>query len=90
MTFTATGAALGLAWARDYPPSAIFQQPDDGYMEDYYVVPWVRIQPYLMGMVLGYILYKLRNTEKLKMNSIALTWCWVRAEVDNKATFLTK
>ena len=50
-------------------------------MEDYYVVPWVRIQPYLMGMVLGFILFKLRKTEKLKMNSIALTWCWVRNRI---------
>ena len=48
-------------------------------MEDYYVVPWVRIQPYLMGMILGFILFKLRKTEKLKIHSIAVTWCWVRA-----------
>ena len=76
-----TGVAIGLAWDRDYPPSAMLQGPGDTYMEDYYVVPWVRIQPYLMGMVLGYILFKLRKTEKLKMNSIALTWCWVRTRI---------
>ena len=76
-----TGGAIGIAWDKDYPPSAMFQAPDDGYMENYYVVPWVRIQPYLMGMVLGFILFKLRKTEKLKMHSIAVTWCWVRTRI---------
>lgn len=73
-----TGVAIGLAWDNDYPPTAALMGSSSTYMEDYYVVPWIRIQPYLMGMILGFILYKLRTTEKLKLNSIALTWCWVK------------
>ena len=73
-----TGAAIGLAWVNDYPPTGALQSGSEGYMENYYVVPWVRIQAYLLGMILGFILYRLKSTEKLKLNSIALTWCWVK------------
>merc|ERR1719376_898709 len=30
-------------------------------------------------MILGFILYKMRNNKKLKLNSIAATWCWAIA-----------
>lgn len=73
-----TGVAIGLAWVNDYPPTGALQSGSEGYMENYYVVPWVRIQAYLLGMILGFILYRLKSTEKLKLNSIALTWCWVK------------
>ena len=42
-----TGAAIGLAWVNDYPPTGALQSGSEGYMENYYVVPWVRIQAYL-------------------------------------------
>ena len=32
-------------------------------MEDYYEKPWFRFQPYLIGMLLGYILFKTKNKE---------------------------
>ena len=31
--------------------------------EDYYMKPWFRFQPYLIGMLLGYILFKTKNKE---------------------------
>ena len=76
LIFSATGVSLGLAWDRDYPPTLSLSM-GEGYQEDYYIVPWVRIQTYFMGMILGFILYKMRNNKKLKLNSIAATWCWV-------------
>ena len=30
---------------------------------NYYEKPWCRFQPYLIGMLLGYILHKTKNTE---------------------------
>ena len=30
-------------------------------MDDFYIKPWCRFQPYLMGLLLGYILFKLRG-----------------------------
>ena len=32
-------------------------------MGDYYQKPWFRFQPYLIGMLLGYILFKTKNKE---------------------------
>ena len=73
---SATGVSIGLAWDRDYPPTLTLSM-GEGYQEDYYIVPWVRIQAYFIGMILGFILYKMRNNQKLNLNSIAATWCWV-------------
>ena len=30
---------------------------------NYYEKPWCRFQPYLIGMLLGYVLHKTKNTE---------------------------
>ena len=77
--YPATGVAFGLAWAKDYPPSPAIQgfSPSD-YFTEYYAMPWCRYQPYILGMVFGFWLQKYRNLEKLKLNSIVITWCWVR------------
>ena len=41
----------------------------------------IRYQPYLVGLGLGYILHRLRETPRLtvSVNPIALTWIWVLA-----------
>ena len=41
-------------------------------------MPWCRYQPYILGMLFGFWLYKYRNMEKLKFNTIVICWCWVR------------
>ena len=39
----------------------------------------IRYQPYLVGLGLGYLLHCLRETPRLSINTIALTWIWVLA-----------
>ena len=39
----------------------------------------IRYQPYLVGLGLGYLLHRLRETPRLSVNPIALTWIWVLA-----------
>ena len=39
----------------------------------------IRYQPYLVGLGLGYLLHRLRETPRLSLNPIALTWIWVLA-----------
>merc|ERR550517_1016746 len=51
----------------------------EGYFDQFYVVPWCRYQPYLVGLGLGYLLHRLRETPRLPINPIALTWIWVLA-----------
>ena len=76
---SATGIAIGIAWAEDYPPTPAVQGIVQGtYFTDYYVMPWCRYQPYILGMLFGFWLYKYRNMEKLKFNAIVICWCWVR------------
>ena len=40
-------------------------------------MPWCRYQPYILGMLLGFWLYKSRNMRKLKFNTIVICWIWV-------------
>ena len=77
--FSATGVALGLAWAEDYPPTMGVQglETENNYFRYYYVMPWCRYQPYILGMLLGFWLYKSRNMRKLKFNTIVICWIWV-------------
>ena len=71
--------ATVLAWVNDYPFSLIFDfTGPGGYMQNYYLVPWTRYQPYIVGMILGFILHRMRNKKNLKINSIMVTWIWVK------------
>ena len=38
-----------------------------------------RFQPYLVGLGLGYILYKMKEQPKLRFNPMALSWIWAIA-----------
>ncbi|KAL0132835.1 hypothetical protein PUN28_000500 [Cardiocondyla obscurior] len=42
-----------------------------------YDKPWMRINPYIIGMISGYILKKLNNNLALKKKIIILCWCLV-------------
>ena len=43
----------------------IFFSPDFGvgFMKDYYTTPWCRIPPYLVGILLGYILHTTKKSQ---------------------------
>ena len=49
------------------------------YMENFYLVPWTRFQPYIIGLILGYFLYNLRNQNKTKLDfsAVVAAWLWV-------------
>ena len=38
-----------------------------------------RFQPYLVGLGLGYLLYKMQDQPKLPLNPMALAWIWALA-----------
>ena len=84
LTIVATAIPFALAWTQDYPfspslPAGAPEEATQGYMTDFYIVPWCRYQPYIVGLVLGYFLHKMRKQPKLKLNSVILTWIWAVA-----------
>ena len=46
------------------------------YMLDLYIVPWCRFQPYISGIIFGYLLHRMRDTPKLNINPYHLIWIW--------------
>ncbi|XP_077275007.1 nose resistant to fluoxetine protein 6-like [Temnothorax americanus] len=45
------------------------------FADSFYIVPWMRINPFIIGIVTGHILTKLKNNFVLKKNYIILCWC---------------
>lgn len=45
------------------------------HFNDVYVVPWCRINPYLIGILLGYVLYKSNCKLRLHSALVVLFWC---------------
>ncbi|XP_071629815.1 nose resistant to fluoxetine protein 6-like isoform X2 [Temnothorax longispinosus] len=41
----------------------------------FYIPPWMRISPFIIGIITGYILAKLKNNFALKDKHIILCWC---------------
>jgi len=80
--FTAIPTVLGVV--KDYPFSPMLMNGADpsiagDYMMNFYVVPWCRFQPYLVGLGLGFLLYKMQEQPKLSLNPMALAWIWAIA-----------
>jgi len=77
LTVTATVIPLTLSWISDFPPSPLFDDRSDGlaskYMKNFYLVPWTRFQPYIVGLILGFVFYNLKNQNKteLKLGAVA-------------------
>ena len=46
--------------------------------EDFYYKPWFSIQPYIMGLLLGFILFKLRN-KPIGVSKDTVIWMWALA-----------
>ena len=78
-----TIAPMIVTYKNDFPFSPSFMVASDGfdYMIDFYIVPWCRFQPYIMGLMLGYILHRMRDQAKLKMNVYFVIWIWAIAGV---------
>jgi hypothetical protein len=70
-----------LSFVNDYPFGPLFfgGGNQEEYMMEFYVVPWCRYQPYLVGLGLGWLLHQLRNRDRLPLHPIAVTWIWLAA-----------
>ena len=52
-----------------------------GDVTDFYQKPWNRFQPYIMGLLLGYLLHNMRHQTKLKIPGWVCLLIWVVAAV---------
>jgi len=80
LTLAATCVPLALAWVNEWGFNGFFENRDEYYTEFYYM-PYARFQPYIVGIVLGYVLRKLKHKEKIDLNIIANLWCWLLATI---------
>ncbi|XP_011705101.1 PREDICTED: nose resistant to fluoxetine protein 6-like, partial [Wasmannia auropunctata] len=49
--------------------------PVDGLSDVFYNPPWMRIIPYIIGIIAGYVLAKFNNNLILKRKIVILCWC---------------
>jgi len=80
LTSAATVVPLYLAWDNKWNFSPFFETRE-GYMKEFYVMPYARFQPYIVGIVLGYVLHKLRHKKTIDLNIIANLWLWLLATI---------
>ena len=66
-----------IVYINDFPLSVSFMTMENfAYFSDVYVVPWCRFQPYIMGLMFGWLLHRMRSQPKLKLNPFIITWIW--------------
>ena len=66
-----------IVYLNNFPLSISFMTSQSyDYFFDFYVVPWCRFQPYISGLVFGWLLHRMRNQPKLKLNSFVIIWIW--------------
>ncbi|XP_040570640.1 nose resistant to fluoxetine protein 6 [Lepeophtheirus salmonis] len=67
-----------IAWKhyehRDIWGSTIIGSDRDIYFSENYVAPWMRIQPYLVGLIVGNVLFKLQCRINLSKWTILIGW----------------
>ncbi|XP_060084931.1 nose resistant to fluoxetine protein 6-like [Ylistrum balloti] len=51
-----------------------FRAQQDKYFYEYYIVPWCRMGPYIVGIVTGYIIYKTDGKFKIPKGINMLVW----------------
>ncbi|XP_011704081.1 PREDICTED: nose resistant to fluoxetine protein 6-like [Wasmannia auropunctata] len=61
-----------LSYIYEYTPTL-----DEQYrlLDELYIPPWVRISPYIIGIITGYILTQLKGKLVLKKRTVILCWC---------------
>ncbi|OWF42953.1 nose resistant to fluoxetine protein 6-like [Mizuhopecten yessoensis] len=80
-TMTATGV---ITTNEDLPVSGFSPSISDpsklnAYFEEYYIKPYCRMGPYIVGIMTGYVLYKTEG--KFRMNRALNLLCWIIAAV---------
>ena len=78
-----TAVPIGLSAKHHLPPGGgiIYQPVDDfNYTLDFYNVPWARAQPYLIGILTGYVLWR-KKEKGIRMHWAIAALLWVVALV---------
>ena len=76
VTFASTVIPLSIVWADD----EFFSKGGwSGDFVKFYTKPWNRIQPYIVGLLVGFLLYKLRDKPRLPINWVVNWICWLVA-----------
>ena len=81
LSLAATVIPLTLAAVSDptYPPSPLFDTGSlsSEYMKNFYLVPWTRFQPYIIGLILGSVFYRLKGQNKtsLELSGVVVLFC---------------
>eukprot|EP00095_Tigriopus_kingsejongensis_P002500 maker-scaffold64_size435223-snap-gene-2.28 protein:Tk02500 transcript:maker-scaffold64_size435223-snap-gene-2.28-mRNA-1 annotation:"hypothetical protein DAPPUDRAFT_60562" len=73
-----TFVIVGLTIANDWPLSSAVAVLDTDYSEHGYVTPWCRCQPYIVGIMLGYILHRSRG-QPIQLSWALSYWMWILA-----------
>ncbi|XP_040563229.2 LOW QUALITY PROTEIN: nose resistant to fluoxetine protein 6 [Lepeophtheirus salmonis] len=47
---------------------------DDDFFDQNYTQPWMRIQPYMVGIFLGYLLFKTKSSFRIPKYGVAIGW----------------
>ena len=69
------GAAVVASIVTPTVISYVTEQPYNGDFEDFYIKPWNRFQPYIVGLLLGYVIHKLKG-KKLPVSQITNLIIW--------------
>ena len=67
-----------LTISENWPATQILPPNSDTYFEWNYVKPWCRFSPYIVGLLLGYILHVTKN-KPVKINPAVAVWLWLCA-----------
>ena len=78
----ATATPFALTWWSD---------PDDeqfyhGETYSFYQKPWIRFQPYIIGIMFGFMLHKIRHIKVLKISTLANIFIWLISAIIAMAT----
>jgi len=74
ITCAATIVPVAIVWAENP-----FMGGWSGDFGEFYIKPWNRVQPYIVGLVVGFFLYKLRDKPRLPINWLINLCCWMVA-----------
>ncbi|KAK3087848.1 hypothetical protein FSP39_011445 [Pinctada imbricata] len=58
----------------DLPPTTFSSKNSDEYFRYFYVKPWCRIGPYVVGIIFGYLLHKMKG--RIKLNKVINLSIW--------------
>jgi peptidoglycan/LPS O-acetylase OafA/YrhL len=73
----ATIIPMVVIYIKDYPFAMVFDTTQNSdYYQNFYIVPWCRFQPYILGLLFGWLLHKQRNQSNIKLNPFLVTWIW--------------